>query len=186
MKRIAFFFVFLILAAFFAAGDGQAERVLTVKLVSSNGLTGIQYGTVQFWLSGKWRAMGITDENGEVDIQWPYKPGKYKFQVDYKGSMRKTVYVSSQFGNPIVVFETREVVVRVLNTRGRAVQGQLVQYRIDDDKGEWRDLGITGPSGNVYLDVMGSHKSEFRIASAPRVYQKIDTTRELVVELVDP
>ena len=116
---------------------------VTVKLLDSNG-NGISGGVVQYY-SGGWKSFGTTGSDGTVSKVLP--PGTYSFGIDYaNGRNEKSQNVAI---NPVVVFQTKNVVVQLKNSVGDLIDSGSVQYY----SGGWRDMGTTS-SGQVTKELL--------------------------------
>ena len=116
-------------------------RQISVRLNNSAGAP-LGSGTAQYYASG-WRAFGAI-ANGESRKE--LFAGTYPFSVDYSYSRQeKSQNVES---DPVVVFQTRQVVVQLKDSTGNPLSGGTAQYYSSG----WRTLGaITGGEARAEL-----------------------------------
>lgn len=109
----------------------QTVNVL-VRLRDSLG-SALDTGTADYY-AGSWRTFGVTN-GGEVRREM--LPTSYSFAMTYLGGrVQVTQNVSA---NPVVTFQTREVVVGLRNSTNLPLDGGVVEYYA----GSWRPFGTT-------------------------------------------
>jgi hypothetical protein len=117
---------------------------VTVLLEDSNNV-GIPNGQARVY-TDKWRWVGSTDANGEVEIELLSK--SYTFQMKHFGA---TINQSQDVGtNPVVTFQTVNVTVRLEDSNNVGIPNG--QARVYTDK--WRWVGSTDASGNTSKELL--------------------------------
>jgi len=117
-------------------------RAVVVQLKNSSGAP-LDTGTAQYY-SGAWRNIGNTSA-GQVTVE--LMAGTYSFSMSYASTTeQKSQNISA---NPVVVFQTRAVVLRLLNSSGAPLDTGAAQYY----SGAWRTVGNTS-GGQVATELM--------------------------------
>ncbi len=112
---------------------------VTVRFENSSGVA-VFGGNVSYH-SGGWKFFGFTDNSGETIKE--LLPRKYTFRLSYDGvSISKRQDISS---DPLVVFSTIKVTVKLQNSKGIFMSGGNVSYHSSG----WKYLGVTNNSGSV-------------------------------------
>lgn len=107
-------------------------RLVTTRLRNSQGAP-LDTGAAEYY-AGIWRAFGTT-QGGEVSRE--LLPISYSFAMTYEGGrIQATQDVSA---NPVVTFQTREVVVGLRSSANLPLDGGIVEYYA----GSWRPFGTT-------------------------------------------
>ncbi len=162
----------------------KTTTTVTISLVDSLG--GPLSGARAQYYSGGWHDIGFTDSNGVVSTE--LNPGSYNFSVDY--AFGRTTMSQNISINPVVAFQTRRVVTRLLDSEGTPLAGAGTEYYA----GAWRNIGTTGPDGSVGIELLpGSYNFSVNYAFSRTTKTQniaIDTnvvfqTLRVVTRLVD-
>ena len=106
--------------------------------------TGLAEGEV-FYEADTWRSLGKTDIHGQ--IQKEMLPGQYNFRMQYEG---QSFDHQQDISSGPVVFETKKMIVQLVDSQGRALEKGRVSY-ISDKK---HKIGITDQQGTVAKEVL--------------------------------
>lgn len=107
-------------------------RLVTTRLRNSQGAP-LDTGAAEYY-AGSWRPFGTT-QGGEVSRE--LLPTSYSFAMTYEGGrVQATQNVSV---DPILTFQTREVVVSLRGSTGLPLDGGVADYYA----GSWRSFGTT-------------------------------------------
>ncbi len=118
--------------------------IVVVKLLDSQG-NGIKGGTVKYYDNG-WKKFGKTDASGQVSKE--LSPKTYNFRMTYAhASNEKTQDVGS---DPIVIFQTVNVLVELKDSDGNGLSGGSVKYHASG----WKKFGTTGENGQVRKELL--------------------------------
>jgi hypothetical protein len=126
----------------------------TVKLLDS-GDVGLSGGLVTY-SAGSWWTVGTTDASGEI-VSELLGNGSYLFRMSYAGASidaNQDIKV-----DPVIVFHTVNVAVRLENCEGDGLPGGVVSYA----KGSWLVFGTTDGTGNVYKELLPTQYN-FKVA----------------------
>ncbi len=148
----------------------QTQRT-TARLTDSTGnpLVG---GSAQYYASG-WHDIGLTGADGTTSIE--LLPLSYAFAVTYNGGrIQNTQDVS---GNPIVLFSTKRLTVKLINSSSSPLPGGAVQYYANG----WKDLGITDIDGNVTAEIVPNNYAFAVSYAGGRVQQNQDLSGDPLV-----
>jgi len=162
---------------------------VTIKLQDSYD-TPLTNGNVSYH-AGSWKYAGITNESGIDKIE--LLPRKYTFRMTYDNasvSMRQDVS-----SDPLVVFSTVNVSVKLQDSIGDPLDGGIVGYHA----GFWKSVGVTNLSGVVNVELL-PRKYTFRmtydnasvtlrqdISSDPLVlFSLVNVTVKLINETEEP
>lgn len=157
---------------------------VTVKLIQADG-TPIPGATARYSASG-WKTIGITDEKGQVSIE--LLPLSYNFRMTYGGAtLQKQQNIED---NPLVLFQTDDVTIRLVSSIGEPIEGATVKYYA----GGWQTIGTTNEDGEVSVSLMPMSYN-FRITHVGATQQKtqdigedpfvVFTTELVTVKLVE-
>jgi hypothetical protein len=122
----------------------QPPEEPTVCLYSSDGTTGIEGSTVQYYSAG-WQAFGETGPDGCV--QKDIEDGQYTFRMGYVGATLDLVQDIAV--DPLVVFQTTDVTAELRDSQGQLIDTGMVQYYA----GGWKDFGTTS-GGQVSKELL--------------------------------
>jgi len=118
-------------------------KAVIVSLKNSNGAM-LPDGSAQYYAGG-WRSIGNTSPAGQTSVE--LMGGTYTFSMTYAFTTeQKTQNISA---NPNVEFQTRGVVLRLLNSSGALIDPGSAQYYA----GGWRNVGATS-GGQVPVELM--------------------------------
>lgn len=122
-------------------------RLVTTRLRNSLGAP-LDTGVADYY-AGSWRPFGTT-QGGEVSRE--LLPTSYSFAMTYEGGrVQATQNVSV---DPIVTFQTREVVVSLRGSTGLPLDGGVAEYYA----GSWRSFGTTA-AGETRKELLPSSYS---------------------------
>lgn len=107
-------------------------RLVSSRLRNSQGAP-LDTGTAEYY-AGSWRPFGTT-QGGEVSRE--LLPTSYSFAMTYEGGRVQVTQDVSV--NPVVAFQTREVVVGLRSSADLPLDGGVVEYYA----GSWRPFGTT-------------------------------------------
>ncbi len=135
-----------------AGVDGQQcvpfkTTLVTTSLKNHGGITGLSGGTAQYYASGNWHPIGITDATG-TNAQAELLPGSYQFSMNYNNATQQTDWTAITTGiggQQTVPFQTTFVRATLVSHNGIAgLAGGTAQYYAS---GTWHSLGSTDASG---------------------------------------
>ncbi len=147
---------------------GAAPITATVCLNSSTG-AGIP-GAEALFNSGVWQSIGFTDGTGCVSTDLAAARGNRTFRISYRGQTQNKT--QNTITNPVVVFQTAGVVVRLLDSTGsNGIPSAAIHY----NAGGWQSLGSTDASGTVTAELLGVN-TNFRVTHGGQTQQKTQNT----------
>ena len=130
------------------------EPAEQVRLIDSSG-SGLAGGVVSYYFSG-WQPYGVTGADGRVALDLP--DGTYTFRIEYAGaSLQKAQNIAT---DPLVVFATRDVTVRLQDSAGNPLDPGVADYYA----GGWKAFGSTA-SGEVHR---GAAADDLHLRDEPR------------------
>ncbi|WXR60973.1 right-handed parallel beta-helix repeat-containing protein [Peptostreptococcaceae bacterium AGR-M142] len=115
-----------------------------VKLEDSNG-NGLE-GAEVIYSNWTWKDFGITDQNGEIHKE--LLENNYNFQMKYEGG--KVIKKQDIANDSIVVFKTKNTVVRLEDSNGNGLEGAEVIY----SNWTWKDFGTTNQNGEINKELL--------------------------------
>jgi PKD repeat protein len=124
----------------------------TVELISSTN-SSLEGGYVEY-AAGSWYAIGTTGPDGKVQVE--LLPGQYDFRISYLGGSNTKAQIIET--DPIVVFQTTPVTVKLMDSTGQGLEGGTVDYA----SGSWFSFGVTGPNGTSEKELL-SQSYKFRV-----------------------
>ena len=157
---------------------------VTVRLQDS--LNGDLADGAAKYYAGGWKEFGTTGADGEISKE--LLPNSYKFRMTYLGGVNEqTQNVSS---DPVVVFQTANVIVRLQDSLNGDLAGGTVKYYA----GGWKEFGTTGAGGVVNKELLPK-SYKFRMTYLGGVVEKTQdvaanptvafATVEVTIELRD-
>lgn len=140
--------VILLFLAFAQSGNVQAQSSypVTVKLLDSGG-SGLAGGLVEYWNSSSWQTLGTTDSNGEVSGSIPVVNTDIRMTYEYVTNRIWNVDIPT---NPILTFNTRDVLVTLKTCEGVGLEGGVAEYQ----SGYWRPIGTTDSNGEIHKEML--------------------------------
>jgi hypothetical protein len=124
-----------------------APITATVCLRDSTGV-GIA-GAEAFVSAGSYVSLGLTDATGCVSTDLTSAVGGRTFRILHRGLvLNKTQNTTT---NPLVVFQTTAVNIRLLDSTGGAISGAPIDF----NNGTWQSLGATDATGTVRTELLG-------------------------------
>ena len=157
---------------------------VTIKLVDSAG-NGLSGGVIEYYSNG-WKTIGTTPSNGELAYNFPETLGTYNFRLSYAGaSQSKSQNIAT---NPVVVFQTSKVTMKLLDSANNELPGGGTQYYA----GNWKTFGSGNATAymellpltyNFRLSYAGASQSKSQnIATNPNV---VFQTSKVTMKLLD-
>jgi len=126
-------------------GAGDRIRV-TVQLQNSEGAP-LSGATVRYH-QGNWHDLGTTDDAGQVQAE--LSAGTYLFRVTHEHvTNEKRQDIAA---DPVVVFQTQRVVVKLQDSTGAPLDEGVVKYH----SGNWHEFGTTS-GGEVAKELLSGN-----------------------------
>ena len=119
--------------------------LVTVKLISSTN-TPLNDGMVKYYASG-WKLFGTTDATGMVTKE--LLPIKYSFKMYYMGGSQQ-ISNHNVGVNPMVVFQTTLVTVKLISSTNTPLNDGMVKYYASG----WKLFGTTDATGMVTKELL--------------------------------
>ncbi|WP_173218696.1 OmpL47-type beta-barrel domain-containing protein [Paenibacillus alba] len=119
-------------------------QLVQVQLQDSQG-NPLDGGSVKFFSSGSWRAVGTT-AGGKISME--VFPETYTFGLTFEGKYKEIV--RSTAASSTVVFNTVKVNVQLKDSQGNPLDGAVVDYY---SGGSWRPMGTT-VSGEISRELL--------------------------------
>ncbi|SLM31773.1 exported hypothetical protein [Desulfamplus magnetovallimortis] len=117
---------------------------VNVRLEDSDG-NGLEGGSI-IYVRASWIDYGLTDASGNAYRE--LLTGTYTFRMSYDEGR---VDIKQEIGaDPIVLFKTSPVTVRLEDSEGNGLEGGRVRY----SRASWNDFGVTGTDGNVIRELL--------------------------------
>ncbi len=154
IRRLIVTFMALLLSFGWLLPIAAAPITATVCLRDSFGV-GIS-GAEAFVSAGSFVSLGLTDATGCVSTDLASALGNRTFRILHRGlTLNKTQNTST---NPLVVFQTVAVNLRLLDSTGVGISGAPIEF----NGGTWQSLGATDATGTVTTELLGLNTS-FRV-----------------------
>ncbi len=134
----------------------EFQTVRTTVMLQDSDSKPLEGGRIQYVYSS-WAEFGVTDSTGEAAME--LLPTTYTFRMSYAEGR---VDIKQNIGdNPVVLFQTVPVTVRLEDSEGTGLEGGKIIYV----RAGWQDYGVTGEDGNAHRELL-SGTYTFRMSYA--------------------